>query len=195
MHQHSGLQRLALFGTLLATFSELHPLADQWAQSSEAAATKGLHGRQRVYRDGTPAGEGNEGRTDRTMAASALGRRGVVRHVTSYGIVQLSGTVAVTRALGYRVPARALLAGAAINLATHAAIDRREPLLWLARKANKDGYINHCTATRVAEDGSVHTELSGPGTALLELDQALHRAIGVTAALVTTWLATRKAAI
>jgi hypothetical protein len=36
-------------------------------------------------------------------------------------------------------------------------------------------------------------ELSGPGTALMELDQALHRAIGVVAAAVTAWLATRSA--
>ncbi|MFH9353999.1 hypothetical protein [Kitasatospora sp. NPDC017646] len=49
-------------------------------------------------------------------------------------------------------------------------IDRREPLLWLAKKAGKKGYIDHCTAARVAADGTVRAELSGPGSALMELD-------------------------
>ncbi|WP_328691530.1 hypothetical protein OHT20_04985 [Streptomyces caniferus] len=35
-------------------------------------------------------------------------------------------------------------------------------------------------------------DVSGPGTAYMELDQAAHRAIGVAAALVTTWLTLRK---
>ncbi|MCG7525180.1 hypothetical protein MHW47_12110 [Streptomyces sp. OfavH-34-F] len=35
-------------------------------------------------------------------------------------------------------------------------------------------------------------DVSGPGTALMELDQAAHRAIGVAAALVTAWITLRK---
>ncbi|MFE7664897.1 hypothetical protein [Streptomyces celluloflavus] len=126
------------------------------------------------------------------MTASALGRLSVLRHVTSYTAVQLAGTIVVTRTLGYRIPVLPLLAGTALNSGTHLIIDRREPLLWLARKVGKTGYIEHCTAARVdAEDGTVSAEISGPGTALMELDQALHRAIGVAAALVITWFATR----
>jgi hypothetical protein len=105
--------------------------------------------------------------------------------------VVLLASVAVTRAFGVRVPARALLAGAAVNGLTHAALDRREPLLWLAARAGKAGYIAHATAVR--KPGDTAPELSGPGTALMQLDEAAHRAIGVAAALVTTWLATRAA--
>ncbi|MFF7159638.1 hypothetical protein [Streptomyces sp. NPDC008139] len=61
----------------------------------------------------------------------------------------------------------------------------------LADRAGKTGYIDHATAVR--KPGDAAPELSGPGTALMELDEAAHRAIGVAAALVTTWLATRAA--
>ncbi|MER7048947.1 hypothetical protein [Streptomyces jumonjinensis] len=50
--------------------------------------------------------------------------------------------------LGATIGVTALLAGAAINASTHAAIDRGALLLWLARKAKKTGYIEHCQALR-----------------------------------------------
>lgn len=39
--------------------------------------------------------------------------------------------------------------------------------------------------------GKTGYKLTGPGSAWMELDAALHRAIGVGAAAVTTWLTTR----
>ncbi|MFF3606923.1 hypothetical protein [Streptomyces sp. NPDC002463] len=51
----------------------------------------------------------------------------------------------------------------------------------LAGRFGKRGYIDHCTAVRVGQGGKITTELSGPDTALLELDAALHRAIGISA--------------
>jgi hypothetical protein len=186
--------RLALLGTLVAVFGELHPCFDQWGQRSEDAALKGLHGELKVWRDGTPVGEETDDRTGQpACTASQAGRRAAARHVASYTAGQLAGTIVVTRALGYRVPLRALLAGAAVNGVTHFIIDRREPLLWLADRTGKRGYIDHCHAVRMSADGTPAAEMSGPGTALMELDQALHRAIGVGAALVTAWLATRDA--
>lgn len=186
--------RLALLGTLTAVFGELHPYFDQWGQRSEDAALKGMHGDQKVWRDGVPVGEETDDRTgQRTYTASQVGRRAAAHHVATYTAGQLAGTITVTRALGYRVPLRALLAGAAVNGATHFIIDRREPLLWLAERTGKRGYIDHCHAVRISADGTPAPELSGPGTALMELDQALHRAIGVAAAAVTAWLATRSA--
>jgi hypothetical protein len=165
------IERLALLGTLIGLFGELHPVLDQWAQNSKDSQCKGLYGDELVYRDGTPVGQETEDRTGHpTMTATELGRLSVARHVASYSAGQLAGTIAATRALGYRVPVGALLVGAAINAATHAVIDRREPLLWLAKKAGKKGYVDHCTAARVAADGTVSAELSGPGTALMELD-------------------------
>jgi hypothetical protein len=181
-------ERLALFGTLLATFGELHPACDHWVQGSKTASRKRLYGEDLVHADGSPATPDS---TRPTMTTSELGRRAVACHVASYTAVQLGATVAITRAFGYRVTPTALLAGAAINASTHAAIDRGALLLWLAKKTKKTGYIEHCQATRVDDDGKVTSELTGPGSAWMELDAALHRVIGVGAAAVTTWLTTR----
>ncbi|MEV7907227.1 hypothetical protein [Streptomyces anulatus] len=119
---------------------------------------------------------------------------GTKGNVASYTAVQLGATIAITRAFGYRVAPAAVLAGAAINATTHAAIDRGALLLWLARKTGQTGYIEHCQAVRLADDGTLTLEVNGPGTAWMELDAALHRAVGIGAAAVTTWLTTRPAA-
>ncbi|MEV7114230.1 hypothetical protein [Streptomyces anulatus] len=185
-------ERLALFGTLLATFGELHPACDHWAQGSKTASRKRLYGKDLVHADGTPATPDS---TRPTMTTTTLGRRAVACHVASYTAVQLGATIAVTRAFGYRITPAALLAGAAINAGTHAAIDRGALLLWLAKKkTKKTGYIEHCQAVRLADDGNVTREVNGPGTAWMELDAALHRVIGIGAAAVTTWLTTRPGA-
>ncbi|WP_194963101.1 hypothetical protein [Streptomyces sp. VN1] len=191
----AAAQALALTGALLATWDALHPLCDQWLQDSKDAANKGACGRHLVYRDGTPVGEEAEG-DDRagepTMTATRLGWISAARHVASYSAGQLMGTVVLTRTLGYRIPASALLAGAAINGLTHLVIDKRQPLLWLAAKAGKGGYVDHCTVVRrIDQNGAAKVEESGPGSAVFELDQALHRALGAFAAITTTWLTIR----
>ncbi|MFI1312802.1 hypothetical protein ACH4TS_22060 [Streptomyces albidoflavus] len=182
------IERLALFGTLLATFGELHSACDHWVQGSTTAERKRLYGADLVHADGSPATPDS---TRRTMTTSTLGRRAVACHVASYTSVQLAATIGITRAIGYRVTPTALLAGAAINASTHAAIDRGALLLWLAKKTKKTGYIEHCQAVRLDADGETSEEITGPGTAWMELDEALHRAIGIGAAAVTTWLTTR----
>lgn len=93
-------ERLALFGTLLATFGELHPLCDHWVQGSKTAMRKRLYGKDLVHADGSPATPDS---TRPTMTSSALGRRAVACHVASYTAVQLGASVALTRAFGYRV--------------------------------------------------------------------------------------------
>lgn len=195
-----AVEGLALVAALTSVFGEIHPLCDQFVQNSHDASTKGMHGTHRVYvSDGSTveADPWRHGKDGKTCTASAYGRRSVTRHVASYTAVQLASTLAVTRTLGYRVPAAALLTGAAINAITHGIIDRRDPLLWLAEKTGKGGYIKHATVVRKAGgEGTEYPEavqdVSGPGTALMELDQAAHRAIGVAAALVTTWITLRK---
>ncbi|MER5617587.1 hypothetical protein [Streptomyces sp. NPDC002215] len=195
-----AIEGLALVATLTSVFGEIHPLCDQFVQNSHDASTKGMHGTHRVYKsDGSTveADPWRHGKEGKTCTASAYGRRSVSRHVASYTAVQLASTLAVTRTLGYRVPATALLTGAAINAITHGIIDRRDPLLWLAEKTGKGGYIKHATVVRKAggegtEYPKAVQDVSGPGTALMELDQAAHRAIGVAAALVTTWITLRK---
>ncbi|MEU0163545.1 hypothetical protein ABZ154_33365 [Streptomyces sp. NPDC006261] len=64
----------------------------------------------------------------------------------------------------------------------------------LAKKTRQVGYIEHCQAVRMDDDGMLTREVNGPGTAWIELDAALHRAIGIGAAAVTTWLTTRPGA-
>ncbi|MFD8938580.1 hypothetical protein ACFV0R_25575 [Streptomyces sp. NPDC059578] len=189
------IKSLALFAALATAFDGLHPLCDQWVQNDKDACGKGLHGDHLVRRDGTPVSE-SSGHQAQTMTASAYGRRAAARHVASYSAVQLAAAVAITRSLGHRVPAGALLAGTAINAITHGVIDRRDPLIWLAKKAGKYGYVQHATVVRKAGGESTeHPEpvqdVAGPGTALMELDQALHRAIGVAAAAVTAYIAAR----
>ncbi|WP_331735300.1 hypothetical protein OG590_40190 (plasmid) [Streptomyces goshikiensis] len=200
MNQHSALlgplnratERLALFGSLLAAFGEIHPFCDHWAQDSTTAKCKRLYGTHRVYRDGVTVGDEEKDRSgEPTMTASARGRRAVALHVATYTTIQTGAAFALTRAFGYRVPATALLAGAAINGVTHAAIDRGALFLWLADKTRQRGYIEHCQALRLDKDGKAYAEINGPGTAWIELDAALHRVIGVGAAAITTWLATR----
>ncbi|GAB2606836.1 hypothetical protein GCM10027168_44600 [Streptomyces capparidis] len=182
------IEALGLMGTLTAVFDALHPVCDHWLQSSKTASLKRLYGDHLVHDDGTLAApESNRP----VMTASALGRRAAAVHVASYSAVQVAAAAGVTRAFGYRVPLKALLAGAAINAGTHAALDRGAALLWLARKTGQTGYIEHCQALRLDAEGTVTAQITGPGSAWMELDAAAHRAIGVGAAAVTTWLATR----
>ncbi|WP_331720674.1 hypothetical protein OG543_30170 (plasmid) [Streptomyces sp. NBC_01178] len=195
-----AIEGLALAAALTAVFDGVHSFGDQFVQNSHDASTKGMHGSHLVYKDdGSPVEENpwRHGKEGRTCTASAYGRRSVSRHVASYSAVQLASTLAVTRTVGYRVPAAALLTGAAINAITHGILDRRDPLLWLAEKAGKSGYIKHATVVRKqGGEGTAYPDpvqdVSGPGTALMELDQSAHRLIGVAAALVTTWITLRK---
>ncbi|MFI6026380.1 hypothetical protein [Amycolatopsis magusensis] len=152
---------MALFAALHATFTDVHPFCDQWIQFPTDAVAKGLPGRK--------------------------GAKHCARHVGTYTAGQVAASVAVTRALGVRMPLRAVAAGAVINAVTHYVIDRREPLKAAARFVGKSGYVEHATVQR--REGVV--DESGPGTALTELDQAAHRVIGVLASLTTTWLALR----
>lgn len=152
---------VALFAALQATFSDIHPACDQILQAGADAVGKGEPGW---------AGAGH-----------------CARHVATYTGGQALAAEVVTRALGYRLPTGAFLAGAALTAVTHYAIDRRVGFIRLMRRAGKGGYLDHATAQR--REGVV--DHAGPGTALMELDQAAHRLIGVAASLLTTWLAVR----
>ncbi|MFB7053388.1 hypothetical protein ACFCXT_09650 [Streptomyces vinaceus] len=140
--------------------------------------TKGMHRAHVVYkRDDSPVDENpwRTGREGRTCTVSAYGRRSVSRYVASYSAVKLTSTIAVTRTLSYRVPATALRTGAAIDAVTHGILDRRDPLLWRTEKADKGGYVRHATVVRMASgEGTGYPravqDVSGPGTALMELD-------------------------
>lgn len=182
---------LALAAALLAVHGELHPAADQLAQAGRDAIGKRMRGRHLVYADtGEPVGDVPEGGR-RTLTADRHGLECTARHVASYSAVQAAGALAVTRALGYRLPLSALAAGTAVNAVTHGLLDRGPALEALARLLGKQEYLARCQTVRPAEDGSVRTDPYGPGTAWMEIDQAGHRLVSVTAAAVTAWLAVR----
>lgn len=152
-----------LFAVLQATFSDVHPFCDHILQSDQSAMDKGRPG--------------------------WVGRKACARHVLTYSAGQFVASAAVTRTLGFRPSWSALLAGTAVNAVTHYVIDRREPLKKLLRGKvfDKSRYLERSTVQRrpgVVDD-------TGPGTALMECDQAAHRLIGVLASLTTAWIATR----
>jgi hypothetical protein len=157
------VKALALFAAVQATFSDVHPYCDQILQNSTDARDKGKPGH--------------------------AGRKACARHVATYSAGQFVAAVGVTRALGCRASWSALLAGTALNAATHYVIDRREPLKRFLRSRwiGKAGYLDHATVQR--REGVV--DEGGPGTALMECDQAAHRLISVFASLTTTWLVLR----
>lgn len=152
---------LALFAALHAAWSDVHPLCDQVVQRDVDAVGKSKPGRE--------------------------GRRHCLSHVASYTAVQIVVAFAVPAVLGYRVPPAAVPTGAAINAVTHYAIDRRTGFVGLLRKFRKASYLDHATVQR--RDGVI--DQAGPGTALMEMDQAAHRVIGVLASAVTTVIAVR----
>ncbi|MFE7428123.1 hypothetical protein [Streptomyces sp. NPDC057545] len=82
-------ERLVLFGTLLASFGELHPLCDPWVQGPKTASRKRLYGEDLVQADGSPATPDS---TRPTMTTSTLGRRAVACHVASLGFVASART-------------------------------------------------------------------------------------------------------
>lgn len=184
---------IALGALLAAAFDGVHPFADQWCQQYRDAVGKGMYGTHRVHlHDGSPVPVGGTPPPAwRTVSASAYGRLCAVRHVAAYTAVQTAAAVLLTRLLGVRVKPRSLAVGMLINAVTHAVIDRRAPLYALADLARKTGYIEHCGAVRQKPDGGFAVEQGGPGSAAFELDQALHRLIGVFAAAVTAWAATK----
>lgn len=167
----NAVAALAVFAAVQATFSDVHPYCDQILQNGHDACDKAKPG--------------------------PVGRKACARHVASYSAGQLTAAAAVTRTLGFRASWTGLLAGTAINAVTHYVIDRREPLKKFllsdrARKlglvgAGKAGYLGHATVQR--REGVV--DESGPGTALTECDQAIHRLISIAASLTTTWLVMR----
>lgn len=164
-------------------FEGTHGLLDQWGQSSWAAVHKRAHGPHRVDRDGVRVPTAAAGSQ---LTATALGRRAATQHVIQYTAGQTLAAAAITGALGFRLPARALIAGALVNGVTHWVIDRHRPLVAVAGLMGKQTYLEQGTVVRKTGCAAEHT---GPGTAHFELDQSAHRAIGMLAAAVMAALA------
>ncbi|PRY35317.1 hypothetical protein [Umezawaea tangerina] len=181
---------LALLGALAATFDLVHGAMDQWFQPGWAAVHKRRRGRGLVsLRTGQPIGSATAVDGDLVVTEDTLGRAGATLHVATYTAGQLAATVAVTRALGVRLPARALLTGAAVNAVTHWVLDRGHPVVTAAGWLGKTEYVTGCTVVRRA---GTEPDAWGPGTAGFELDQTAHKLIGWAAAAITTVIAVRR---
>lgn len=170
-----ALEGLALYAALETTSSGIHSYADIVRQNDDDAKNKGEPGLR--------------------------GRRHCARHVLSYSATQFVSAVVVTRALGYRVPLYILLFGTALNGGTHYIIDRRQPL-WnflRSRLARKLRFVGNGKAAyaefAVVQRSNGVVDKAGPGTAIMDIDQAVHRAISVFASLTMAWLTLRWASL
>ena len=124
-----------------------HYAGDQWVQTSHQACMKSL-----------------AGSTGRLMA-----HWNCAKHVATYSLCGL--VIFLGAAWWLDLPLRPgwVAAGLVLNALTHYVVDLRTPLLWLARKAGKGGYVQHCQVMRPSGP-----EAGGPGTASFELDQSWH---------------------
>lgn len=108
-------------GDVAAVFAALyaaHQVADHWVQTPRQSTRKGL--------PGWP------------------GRIACAAHVATYTATGVVALVLLAAATGWRPTLLPLLAGLAVNAATHYIADRRTPLRWLADRAGKDaGWLEH----------------------------------------------------
>lgn len=178
---------LALFSTLGTTFDLFHEAGDHWFQPGWAAINERRYGQHLVYLDGTETAA--EFRPDQiAVTNTGLGQLACTCHVAIYTAGQLTVTIAVTRALGYRVPLAALATGTVINATTHWLLDRGKPLRLAARFLGREQYIDEVTVVRKP---GAEADVYGAGTASNEMDRAGHRLCGLIAAVVMTVLAAR----
>lgn len=133
--------RAVRFAATFAALYAAHHVGDYWVQGNEVAARKG--------------------------DAGGPGRRACAHHVATYTATCAATVMAVDRAVGLPTRWPVTLLAQGVNAATHYLADRRErgPMMWLARRLGKAGYIER--------GGAAH------------LDQAWHVAsLAVTALIV-----------
>jgi hypothetical protein len=138
-----------------------------------AAASIGAHevGDFLVQSDSAAVGKQQPGRA---------GRKAMAHHVATYTATQLAAVSLATQATGLHIPARAILAGAAVNAATHWMIDRGQLLAWFAQAVGK---ADHAERTGFYYSGT------GCSSGRAAMDQAAHRGFLTIAAAVTAAVA------
>lgn len=142
------LVRAITAAVAFATMFAAHYLGDQWVQTAGQSCKKSL---------------------DRPDANTLEAHWHCFKHVFSY---TLGGFVLFLGAAAWlNLPVRPgwLVAGLALNAGTHYLIDLRTPLMWIAKKMGKMGYVEHCQVVRPSGPERV-----GPGTGAFHLDQAWH---------------------
>jgi hypothetical protein len=134
--------RLALVAAVTATLYAAHQVADHWVQTQRQADCKG--------RPGWP------------------GRIACAGHVASYTLTGLVALALLAGVTGWRPEAWPLVAGMAINAATHYIADRRTPLRWLADHTGSARFYALGTPRAGRDDNPTL------GTGAYALDQSWH---------------------
>jgi isoaspartyl peptidase/L-asparaginase-like protein (Ntn-hydrolase superfamily) len=142
-----------VFATVFAALFAGHQVGDHWIQSSCQAAAKGCTG--------------------------SAGRIACVQHVASLTATKLVFLTPVVLLLGLTVHPAALVAGLAVDAASHYWADRRTTLARLADLVGK-GEFYRLGAPRPGRDDNPTL-----GTGSYALDQSWHIAFLVVAALIT----------
>jgi hypothetical protein len=188
----AGTLGLALLGALLSLDQAAHPTSDHLAQRNADAVGKSWTGPARVYLDGDAVTNDDADahrRGELTLTRDLYAALCTGRHVASYTLVQAAVVLLGTRAMGYRLPTRAVAVGLAITAGTHFAIDyQRRGVKLVAKLLKKQDYVDRI---KVVREAGGEPDPYGPGTGTYEIDQALHRLCAILAALVTAWLSVR----
>jgi hypothetical protein len=148
--------RLARFLVASVALNAAHEVADHWLQTSNQACNKG----ERGWR----------------------GRRACAGHVASYTALQAVAMVGAAKWLGVPLSGHWTAVALGMSATTHYFADRRTPLIKLARRLGRGGYLDHVVVVR--EPGA-EPETIGPGTGSFHLDQAWHYGWIFAAALVS----------
>jgi O-acetyl-ADP-ribose deacetylase (regulator of RNase III) len=134
-----------MFAGVFVALYVAHLVGDQWVQTSHQAGHKGL--------PGWP------------------GRLACAAHVTTYTLTGVLTLALVAISTDWHPDPVRLVAGLAFSAITHYIADRRTPLIRLATFLGLAGYLGHATVVRKP---GADPDTTGPGTALMELDQSYH---------------------
>ncbi len=135
-----------------------HGIGDHWIQTSEQACKKALD-------------------SDETTGCSM---RHCAKHVASWTAVTTAFVLAACWWLRLPLEPGWVAAGMTVNATTHFVADLRTPLVWLATRLGRGGYVDFVQVVRPAR-----ADQYGPGTAVFHLDQSWHKAWMLPAALLT----------
>lgn len=141
------LETAVTFAAITSTLYAAHAVGDHWVQSHTSACAKGT--------------------------AGVAGHRACLTHVLTYLATCLVAVLGVTAALGLlgALSVLGVTVGLLVNGVSHYVVDRRRPLVFLARLTGHGGWID-----------------SGDPEAAYKLDQSWHHGWLLVSALITVTL-------
>ncbi|MEU9054539.1 DUF3307 domain-containing protein [Streptomyces sp. NPDC048384] len=142
----------ATFAAVFIALYVAHSVGDHWVQTSHQSAHKGRPG--------------------------WVGRLADARHVATLTLTKLAVLIPAAALLGLHLSVPGVVAGLAVDAASHWWADRRTTLAWLARVTGK-GEFYRLGAPRAGRDDNPHI-----GTGAYALDQSFHHLWLLVAALI-----------